>query len=67
MGGREVFVCVCVFGRGGGSVEEGRRQFAEVRDGLSQSQQLFVESHGLQLESPDTMAQEKATLVTSLA
>lgn len=46
-------MCVCVWR---GSVEEGRRQFAEVRDGLSQSQQLSAESHGLQLESPDTMA-----------
>lgn len=28
----------------------------EVREELSQSQQLFLQSHGLQLESPDTMA-----------
>lgn len=61
---------MCVWQRrggwGGGSGEEGRRQFAEVRDGLSQSLQLFVESHVLQLESPDTMAQENATLATYL-
>ncbi len=57
---------MCVW-QGGGSVEEGRRQLAEVREDLSQSLQLFVESHGLQLESPDTMAHENATLVTSLA
>lgn len=60
-------MCVCVFDRGGGSAEQGRRDFAEVSDGLSQSLQLSVESHGLQIESPDTTAQEHSTLVTALA
>lgn len=46
---------MCVMAEGGG-VEEGWRQFAEVREGLSQSQLVFRESHGLQLESPDNMA-----------
>lgn len=59
-------MCVCVLGNGGGIVEDGRRQSAEVTHDLSQSLQLFVESHGLQLETPDTMAQENATLVASL-
>lgn len=62
-----VYVCLAEGEGGGGSVEEGRRQFAEVRDSLSQSLQLSAESHGLQLESPDTMAQENSTLVTALA
>lgn len=43
------------YGRVGG-VEEGRRQFAEVSGGFSQSQLAFLESHGFQLESPDNMA-----------
>lgn len=48
-------MCVTAKGRGG-VVEEGRRQLAEVREGLSQSQLVFLESHGFQLESPDNMA-----------
>lgn len=50
-------LCVCVFGGGG----EGGwlRQYAEVTDDLSQSLQLFVQSHGLQLESPDTVPKER--------
>lgn len=65
--GGSLCVCMCVFGRGVVVWRRGWRQFAEVIDGLSQSLQLFVESHGLQLESPDNIAQENTTLVTSLA
>lgn len=67
-GGREVerqreregerILCVC---------EEGQKLHAEVTADLSQSLQLFVESHGLQLGSPDTMRQEDGALVSSSA
>lgn len=50
-------VCVCVWRRGGGG--GWLRQYAEVTDDLSQSLQLFVQSHGLQLESPDTVPKER--------
>lgn len=49
-------MCVCVWRRGGGGW---LRQYAEVTDDLSQSLQLFVQSHGLQLESPDTVPKER--------
>lgn len=48
---------MCVFGGGGG--RGWLRQYAEVTDDLSQSLQLFVQSHGLQLESPDTVPKER--------
>lgn len=47
---------MCVMAEVGGVMRRGRRQFAEVREGLSQSQRVFRQSHGLQLESPDNMA-----------
>lgn len=49
-------VCVCVWRRGEGGW---LRQYAEVTEDLSQSLQLFVQSHGLQLESPDTVPKER--------
>lgn len=63
--GREGVFCVCVC-EGGGSIEEGHSQYAEVTDDLSQSLQLSAKSHGLQLESPDTTAQKEHCITNSV-
>lgn len=56
-GGREDFMCVC---------EEGQKLHAEVTDDLSQSLQLFVESHGLQLGSPDSRYEARRRCINTL-